>query len=719
MTSTASRLCLVLGVIVLVPSVAAAQPFRAPAARCAKVPALPTGASTFSFANWGGPSLPVYSYRPARAGPEAPIVFVMHGVRRDGDRYRDEWLPLAEKHGFILAVPNFSGKDFPESEGYNLGNLFDQQGAAVPRPRWSFAAIEPLFDDVKCRVSGRQAGYALYGHSAGGQFVHRYVSFMPAPRLTAAVSANSGWYTMPAAQAFPYGWGGKAAGLADPRALARPMTILLGTEDIDRSDANLRRTEEADAQGLTRFARGHSYLGAARAEAKRLGLPLNWRVAYAPGVGHDNGGMAVAAVPFLLPAAAAPTNSAATTARARDAVAKVAANKAVAAAMADILALERTWAIERMTTLTQIPAPPFGEKPRAEAFAQMLREIGGTEVSIDQLGNVFARRKGHGRGKGPTVMIAAHLDTVFPAGTDVTVRRAGDTFSAPGIGDNSRGLVVLLMLAEVMKRQNIATVGDVLFVGTVGEEGAGDLRGMRHIFAKPDHGIDRVIAIDGGDMARLVTQAVGSHRYRVRFTGPGGHSYGAFGTANPHHASARAMSDFLDRAGPVATSGVKATYSVAQLSGGIGINVIPTESLFEIDMRSADRGRLDTLDAILRSAVARGLAVENAARTSGSALTAEFVDLGKRPAGSNPAGATIVANAESALTSLGLVPKFEASSTDANLPMSLGIPSVTLSRGGLNPRSHSLQEQWIARDAHLGPQAALLLTLAEAGLRGP
>jgi poly(3-hydroxybutyrate) depolymerase len=258
------------------------------------------GSSQIDFSGWSGPKLPVFVHKPQTAGANSRIVFVMHGVLRDGDRYRDEWRDLSEKHNLIIVVPTFGRKDFPTTGSYNLGNIVDEKGRKHPRSIWSFSVIEPLFDDIVCRVAGNQRGYALYGHSAGGQFVHRFVAFADAPRLEAAVAANSGWYTMPNDAAFPYGWGGDAAGLVSPaQAFQRPLTILLGTEDIDRNDPNLRINEQADKQGLTRFDRGHGFLTAARKLAGKQ-TPLGWQIAYAPGVGHDNGRMAPFAIPHLI-----------------------------------------------------------------------------------------------------------------------------------------------------------------------------------------------------------------------------------------------------------------------------------------------------------------------------------------------------------------------------------------------------------------------------------
>ncbi|MCR2832524.1 alpha/beta fold hydrolase [Parerythrobacter lacustris] len=275
---------------------------KAAASECSPIA---EGSSQIVFSDWAGPELPVYLHRPSESGADSPIVFVMHGVNRDGDRYRDEWRELAEEHGFIVAVPNFGRDDFPTTASYNMGNIFDGEGNVRPREQWSFAAIEPLFDELVCGLDGRQRDYALYGHSAGGQFVHRYVAFAQAPRLRVAVAANSGWYTMPDAREFPYGWGGTAAGLVDSAtALSRPLTILLGTQDTDRNDPNLRRNEAADRQGPNRLARGETFFATGHDSASAAQFDFAWRIAYAPGIAHSNAGMAAFAVPILLDAPA-------------------------------------------------------------------------------------------------------------------------------------------------------------------------------------------------------------------------------------------------------------------------------------------------------------------------------------------------------------------------------------------------------------------------------
>ncbi|MBC7987673.1 MAG: M20/M25/M40 family metallo-hydrolase, partial [Sphingomonadaceae bacterium] len=292
-----------------------------------------------------------------------------------------------------------------------------------------------------------------------------------------------------------------------------------------------------------------------------------------------------------------------------------------------------------LVTLNQIPAPPFGEQARGAAFAEMLRASGVGEVSIDEVGNVIARRPGTGA---RTVMIAAHLDTVFPAETDVTVRIEGDRYTAPGIGDNTRGLVMLLELARAIAAAEIATNATILFVGNVGEEGPGDLRGVRHIFRQGADHPEAFIAIDGGEENRLVSGGVGSNRYRVTFRGPGGHSWGAFGTANPHHAAARAIALFDERALSVTREGPRSSYNIGRIGGGTSVNSIPFESWFEVDMRSGDPARIAALDAVFQAAMQEGLAAENADLSEGAPLTVEIEDMGRRPAGPGDAEDALV-----------------------------------------------------------------------------
>lgn len=256
-----------------------------------------TGKGRFVFSGWDGPPLPVWYQLPESVTPDTPVVFVMHGVNRDADRYRDEWSELAREHRFIVIVPEFSSADFPGSGGYNTGFFAAADGTPRPRSLWSFAAIEPLFDEVRRRMGTAVDRYTIYGHSAGAQFVHRYVLFMPEARIEQAIAANAGWYTMPEpSAAFPYGT--KGAPITDKvlaAALGKPLTVLLGTADTDTADPDLRTTPEANRQGPHRLARGQSFFAAGRKRADRLGVPFGWRIEFVPDVGHSNRLMAKAA----------------------------------------------------------------------------------------------------------------------------------------------------------------------------------------------------------------------------------------------------------------------------------------------------------------------------------------------------------------------------------------------------------------------------------------
>lgn len=258
-------------------------------------------ADRFIFTKWDGPDLPVWYQLPDEVTPETPVVFIMHGVNRDADRYRDEWADLARRRGLIVVVPQFSKTEFPGSLGYNTGYFSYPDGTSRKRALWSFAAIEPLFDDVRRRFGSDARRYSIYGHSAGAQFVHRYIMFMPEARIERAIAANAGWYTMPDLNAaFTYGLAGTpvdAEGLE--AALAKPLTIMLGTADIDPAALNLRKTPEAEAQGPHRLARGLQFFALAQQSAFERRTPLAWTLVTVPGIGHSNAGMAEAAAALI------------------------------------------------------------------------------------------------------------------------------------------------------------------------------------------------------------------------------------------------------------------------------------------------------------------------------------------------------------------------------------------------------------------------------------
>jgi acetylornithine deacetylase/succinyl-diaminopimelate desuccinylase-like protein len=338
--------------------------------------------------------------------------------------------------------------------------------------------------------------------------------------------------------------------------------------------------------------------------------------------------------------------------------------------------------------------------------------MGLRNVRIDSVGNVIAERPG-APGE-PVVVISGHLDTVFPEGTDVTVRREGTILRAPGIGDDCRGLAILLGIARAMDQAQVRTRGTIIFVGTVGEEGAGNLRGVRHLFSHElKDRVDYFISVDGTGLG-LTKDAVGSHRYTVTFRGPGGHSYGDFGVPNPVHALGRAIakvSEFQVPADP------RVTFSVGVIQGGTSVNSIAMSAGMQVDMRSVDAGALQALDDRFQAAIREALAEENARWQSGERLTVSVDTIGIRPAGSQPADAAIVRAANAAGRSLGFDVPAIASSTDANIPISLGIPAVTIDGGGKGGGAHSLGEWFDTADSHLGTQWALLFVLTLTGVR--
>ena len=394
-------------------------------------------------------------------------------------------------------------------------------------------------------------------------------------------------------------------------------------------------------------------------------------------------------------------------------IAALTSNKIVKAAMEYIVAIEPQ-SRRDLIELTEIPAPPFGEENRANRFAEMLREAGLSEVTIDEVGNAIGRRPGKSGDR--VIAYAAHLDTVFPIDTDVTVRFNDEKMYAPGIGDNTRGLVTVLGVLRAIQETGITTEADILFIGNVGEEGLGDLRGVKHLFRDGAARIDTLIAVDGGESNRIVYGGVGSHRYRVTFRGPGGHSWGAFGLASPHHALGRAISIFVENAPSVTSVGEKTSYNVGRVGGGTSINSIAFESWMEIDMRSGNQDKLDDIDAVLQAAIEQALQEENAARLDGPELTVDVARVGTRPAAPGDDQAPVVQRAIAATRSFGIAPELRISSTDSNLPLSKGIPAVTMSRGGISGNSHAPDEWWQNADGHIGIQIGLITLLAEAGI---
>ena len=394
-------------------------------------------------------------------------------------------------------------------------------------------------------------------------------------------------------------------------------------------------------------------------------------------------------------------------------VANLAERAAIQRAFAAIDEMDARTSADHMA-LTVIPAPPFMEERRARAYAALLREAGADSVWIDEVGNVIALRRGQTGNR--TVALDAHLDTVFPEGTDVTVRRRGDTLLAPGIGDDTRGLAMVLAVLRGMNAAEIETEADILFIGTVGEEGLGDLRGVKQLFSEAGPQIDSWIAVDGGSDARIVHRGLGSHRYRVTFKGPGGHSWGAFGMANTHHALGRAIHLFVQAADPYTSEGPRTSYNVGRLGGGTSVNSIPFESWMEVDMRSVSPERLNGVDSLFQRAMREALVEINAIRRDGEPLTLDIDMIGDRPSGTIPESSPLVQRAMSATRYFDVEPELSISSTNSNIPISHGIPAVTIGRGGSGGGGHALSEWWVNDEGTVAIKRALLLLAAEAGV---
>jgi tripeptide aminopeptidase len=391
----------------------------------------------------------------------------------------------------------------------------------------------------------------------------------------------------------------------------------------------------------------------------------------------------------------------------------VLANLKVIKALADIKADDdRSFAEQKR--ITEIPAPPYKEKVRAEYYLKRFQELGFKDASIDTEGNVIALRKGSGGGR-PKLVVSAHLDTVFPEGTDVAVKEKDGVILAPGIGDDSRGLAALLSLIQAINANEVATVGDIMFVGTVGEEELGNLRGVKALFR--DHAdIDGFISVDGLGITRVVNQATGSHRYEMIFRGPGGHSFQEFGLPSAIHAMGRAIAKIADLQTP---SDPKTTFTVGTVSGGTSVNAIASEAKMAVDMRSDSTEELLKLEARLLDLVKVAVTEENA-RWHSDKLSVEIKLIGDRPAGIVAMDSPIVQATQRAVSVITRAPRvtFAGSSTDSNLAMSLGIPAVTIGGGGEGGNWHSRNEWYRPVDAYYGPQNALLTILVLTGLEG-
>ena len=366
--------------------------------------------------------------------------------------------------------------------------------------------------------------------------------------------------------------------------------------------------------------------------------------------------------------------------------------------------------------LCEVPAPSFGERARAAVVLDLLKASGLKNVRFDRAGNVVGERVG--REARPNVVLTAHLDTVFPEGTKVKVRRAGSILRGPGISDNCRGLAVLIAVARAMTAGDVQTEGSITLAATIGEEGLGDLRGARALLTETLKGrVDAFVAIDGTGES-ITNIGVGSRRYRVTFRGSGGHSYNNFGRANPAHALGRAVARISELQVP---SRPKTTFSVGRVGGGTSVNAIPAESWMEIDLRSSDEAALEALDRSVQNIINDAVKLENARWMQNGALTVTSERVGDRPAGKTDPRSRIVQAAVATSSMLRMATRLGEASTEANAAMQMGIPAIAIGGGGIGNGTHTLDETFDSTGSARGTERVLRLAieLASQGFVSP
>jgi acetylornithine deacetylase/succinyl-diaminopimelate desuccinylase-like protein len=370
---------------------------------------------------------------------------------------------------------------------------------------------------------------------------------------------------------------------------------------------------------------------------------------------------------------------------------------------------------EEQIRITEIPAPPFQESGRA-AYMKKLFVSTGLRVETDDTGNVI----GEWPGSSPdVVMLTAHLDTVFPASTDVRVKREGGRFLAPGISDNGTGLAALVALSKAFREAKIKTNKTILFVADVGEEGEGNLRGMRALVEAYKKRLKYVVALDGSATEYVTTAALASRRVEITITGPGGHSWSDFGAPNPIHALGRGIARFVTARVPESP---RTSFNIGEIEGGTSVNSIPSSAQMKVDLRSEAEPELAQLEVLLRDAIKAGIDEEmSAARERGMAGSANLLNLkinvlGVRPAGELPENSPLLAALLAADTHLGNRSRRERSSTDANIPLSVGIPALSIGAGGRSGGAHTLEEWYDPAGRELGLQRVALTVLGVAGL---
>lgn len=372
--------------------------------------------------------------------------------------------------------------------------------------------------------------------------------------------------------------------------------------------------------------------------------------------------------------------------------------------------------INRQVEVTGIAAPPFGEHHRAAWLAQRFREIGLGDVHLDGIGNVLGIRPGTGPER-RYLAITAHLDTVFPPGAAISVRREGARLFGPGVSDNSAGITALLAIAAAMQAADIQTVLPIVFIGNVGEEGEGDVRGMRHLFADPHwrDAIEYTLVIDGAGTDTVVTEALGSRRFQVTVRGPGGHSWSDFGVVNPVVVLARAIDMFTHTAVPASP---KTTFNIGRIEGGTSVNAIPESATMKVDIRSAAAEQIDRLERALNEALERALMAEPRHAYGGRAHSGISVDvsvIGDRPAARLSANSRILAVVQAVDAHLNNTSRLQRASTDANIPLSQGREAIAIGAGGTGGGAHTYQEWYDPTGRELGLRRILLAALALAG----
>jgi tripeptide aminopeptidase len=375
--------------------------------------------------------------------------------------------------------------------------------------------------------------------------------------------------------------------------------------------------------------------------------------------------------------------------------------------------------VEWQLEMARIPAPPFGENARAEWLAERFRELGLEEVHTDDVGNVFGILGGSAE---QFVALSAHIDTVFPAGTPLNVRQQGTRLYGPGVSDNGAGVTALLAAAATLHEADLALAMPVLFIGNVGEEGEGDLRGMRRIFSTPrwKNSIRYSLVLDGAGCDTIVAEALGSRRFEVIVRGPGGHSWSDFGAPNPILVLARTIHGFSQTRVPTTP---KTTFNIGVIRGGTSVNSIPESASMRVDIRSTSMNEMEHLEASLRRELDLALVEEtrvsekrNPSQRRSSGLSHEVVAIGSRPAGELDPSARILKVIRAVDAHLGNAAQIQRASTDANIPLSMGREAIAIGGGGTGGGAHTLQEWFDGGGRELGLQRILLTVLALAGL---